>query len=348
MSCLRWALAVLVCLLLLCTFIWELHIELQVYPRSWIASEIQPVKPLAGCFERSRLSKEYNVTAAFAPKRFEIHSGTPMRLGMDCYDFASTIQARSPRPGLGHEAIGIPEWDAENWNYPGGGRIYFHTYWRVDLVPFEERQESLIKSFLATQNLNRTTMILWTNGDGKLRANPHVARWLKAFPEAFEVRLINLNALAKGTELEGSHLLNSQDARAWIDGDLLRLLVTWAFGGVWIDMDSLLIRDMSPLLEHEFVTQWDCYDKIYRPFNGAVMHFFKHSPYLCEAFHIMHRGPAPRSGSTDWGSLLYHKVFRSLMAAGIPPFKVCPLLPLAWLVLTCHRLDLAVLSHRRS
>ena len=24
-------------------------------------------------------------------------------------------------------------------------------------------------------------------------------------------------------------------------------------------MDMLLTRDLSPLLEHEFVTQWDCY-----------------------------------------------------------------------------------------
>ncbi|EJD39551.1 hypothetical protein AURDEDRAFT_71085 [Auricularia subglabra TFB-10046 SS5] len=239
---------------------------------------------------------------------------------MDCYDFASTIQRRPLLPGHGHDSISFPEWTLQ---YPGGGRVYFHTYWRLDLVAFEERQEWLVKSFLATQDLTRATLILWTNGDS-LRTNPRVARWLKAYPDNFEVRLINRNALAKGTALEGSHLLDSTDERAWVDGDLLRLLVLWDYGGVWIDMDSLLVRDMSPLLEHEFVTQWDCYDKIYQPFNGAVMHFFKHSPYLCEAFHIMIRGPAPRLGSTDWGSLLYHKMYRRLMAAGIQPFKVLP------------------------
>jgi hypothetical protein len=26
-----------------------------------------------------------------------------------------------------------------------------------------------------------------------------------------------------------------------------------------VDMDTLLTRDLTPLLEHEFVTQWDCY-----------------------------------------------------------------------------------------
>ena len=58
--------------------------------------------------------------------------------------------------------------------------------------------------------------------------------------------------------------------------------------------------------------------------NGAVMHFFQHSPYLCEAFEIMARSPPPQSGTTEWGSLLYFKLWRRLIAAGIPPFKILP------------------------
>jgi hypothetical protein len=107
-------------------------------------------------------------------------------------------------------------------------------------------------------------------------------------------------------------------------------------------MDSLLTRDLSPLLEHEFITQWDCYgaffltllfatslclqllDKKYQPFNGALMHFLKHSPYLCEFFHLIHSSGPPRAGSTEWGSQLYLKLWRRLVAAGIAPFKVLP------------------------
>lgn len=58
--------------------------------------------------------------------------------------------------------------------------------------------------------------------------------------------------------------------------------------------------------------------------NGALMHFFQRSPYLCEAFHIMATSAPPRAGSTDWGSLLYYKLWRRLIAASIPPFKVLP------------------------
>lgn len=38
----------------------------------------------------------------------------------------------------------------------------------------------------------------------------------------------------------------------------------------------------------------------------------------------MTTSPPPRSGSTDWGSLLYLKLWRRLIAGGIPPFKILP------------------------
>ena len=149
-------------------------------------------------------------------------------------------------------------WDADADAYiPPEERTQFHTYWRTDLVPFGERQEWMLKSFFATQDTSRSRLVLWSNGD--LSHNPVLQKWLRLYPEAFVLREVNYAALARGTELEGSELLKVNDRRAWIDGDLVRLLVIWVHGGVWIDMDSLLTRDLAPLLEHEFVTQWDCY-----------------------------------------------------------------------------------------
>lgn len=54
------------------------------------------------------------------------------------------------------------------------------------------------------------------------------------------------------------------------------------------------------------------------------MHFEKHSPYLCETFHVMKTSPLPRPDSFDWGSHLYSKVHRRLLAANITPFQVLP------------------------
>ncbi|KAL0960106.1 hypothetical protein HGRIS_011748 [Hohenbuehelia grisea] len=299
----------IVLVVLLGMFTYEPHIELAFYQRKWIKEEIEHLEPLAGCFDSSRVSANYNLSeAAYGRTRTEVQAGMPLKMGLDCYDFAGTIQGdpskRSSAPLAADD------------------RTQYHTYWRNDLAPFGPRQEWMLKSFFATQDVSTTRLILWSNGD--LGHNEILQNYLRRYPAAFALKIVDIPSLAQGTELQGSPLLKSKDAKAWVDGDLIRLLLLWNYGGVWVDMDSLLTRDLEPLLEHEFVTQWDCYDKVYQPFNGALMRFRQHSPYLCEAFHVMAISAPPRSGSTDWGSLLYFKLWRRLVAGGIPPFKVLP------------------------
>ncbi len=220
---------------------WEPHIELAFYARSWIKSEVLAVEPLAGCFQNARLSPKYNLTRAMSPKRRQIQAGLPLRLGMDCYNFAGTIPP--PRPS-------DPPLSSERTNY--------HSYWRSDLAPFGPRQEWMLKSFFATQDIDRSRFILWTNGD-LLGRSEVLQRWVRRHPDVFEVRVVDVHELAEGTALHRSSLLDINDEKAWVDGDLVRLLVIWAYGGLWVDMDELFTRDLTPLLEHEFISQWDCY-----------------------------------------------------------------------------------------
>lgn len=225
--------------------LWQPHVEVAFYARSWVKHEVSTVRPLAGCFSPSRVSPRYNLSdTLYGKKAALVHAGMPLRLGMDCYDFAGTI----PTP---REEEGTPPY------VPPEERVQFHTYWRTDLAPFTERQEWMLKSFFATQNVNASRLVLWSNGD--LSGNPILQNYLARYPDAFALREVNHESLAAGTELEGSDVLDVQDRKAWIDGDSVRLLVLWAHGGVWVDMDSLLTRSIEPLLEHEFVTQWDCY-----------------------------------------------------------------------------------------
>jgi len=222
---------------------YEPHFELSFYERAWVKNELEPIAPLKGCFDPAYVSKLYNVTEnVYGKKRTEVHSGLAMRMGTDCYDFAGTIKpSKSDWDGLAED----------------GGRVNYHTYWRVDLAPFTEKQEWMLKSYFATQDIQRTKLILWSNGD--LSGNQVLQTWLGKFPNAFELKVVDIEELSRGTELEDSPMLHLNDKKAWVDGDLIRLLLLWQYGGVWVDMDSLLTRDMSPLLEHEFVTQWDCY-----------------------------------------------------------------------------------------
>ncbi|KDR80276.1 hypothetical protein GALMADRAFT_242613 [Galerina marginata CBS 339.88] len=306
---LKYALPTTVLLFFLGFYFYEPHIELAFYDRTWVHKEIDPIIPLSGCFDQDRVSPSYNVSQhVYGPKKTEVQAGMQMRMGLDCYNFAGSIKHESRR----HHSSRIPPDD----------RVQFHTYWRNDLAPFGPRQEWMLKSFFATQDVASSRLILWSNGE--LGPNLILQTYLNRYPDSFALKIVDIPTLAKGTELEGTDLLTRKDAKAWVDGDLIRLLLLWNYGGVWVDMDSLMTRDLEPLLEHEFVTQWDCYDKIYRPLNGALMRFRKHSPYLCEAFHVMVASPPPRSGSTDWGALLYLKLWRRLLAASIPPFKILP------------------------
>lgn len=231
----------ILCLILLGTplLFWEPHVETAFYSRQWVKEEVQDLQPLAGCFDPHHISPAYNVTHA---RHQQVHAGLPLRLGMDCYNFAGTIKPASDHPTT---------------YVPADQRIQYHSYWRDDLAAFSERQEWMLKSFFATQNVHSSRLILWSNGD--LSGNEVIQRWLRRYPDAFTTKTVDYEVLARGTELSGSELLRIKDKKAWVDGDLVRLLVLWAYGGVWVDMDSLMTRDLAPLLDQEFVTQWDCY-----------------------------------------------------------------------------------------
>lgn len=286
---------------------YEIQLEYAVFSRQWVRREMDAIKPLRGCFDAHHISPHYNLTQHLAPRRQSLASGIALRRGLECYDFSATIQ---PIPG---DEI---------------SPVLYHTYWRSDLLSFGERQTATLTAFLATQPLTHSKLILWTNGVDTLTSNEHVRPFLEKWGEYIEIRQVDMNTLTKGTELEG--LLSGIDGgglfdeRAWVDGDAVRLLVLWHHGGIWMDMDQILTRDLHPLTESEFVTQWDCYDKPYFSLNGALMHFHRHSPYLCEAFHIMASSPLPRPNTFTWGSHLYSKLHRRLLAGHVKPFDVLP------------------------
>ncbi len=80
----------------------------------------------------------------------------------------------------------------------------------------------------------------------------------------------------------------------------------------------------GPPRAHTFLRSLLRADKPYLSLNGAIMHFRQHSPYLCEAFHIMANSPPPTPNTLDWGSYLYQKLYHALVAHHIPPFTVLP------------------------
>ncbi|KAA1078524.1 hypothetical protein PGTUg99_005974 [Puccinia graminis f. sp. tritici] len=325
---------------LLFYYLVETHIQIAFYSRNSIDQLLPPDPPKLSkrCFSEQYLtnpfqpasssfpsSPAYNLSQGslgLQPKVLSLSPGFNLPHYDDCYRFASTIPSKPTEAMLRSHTI------------DGEQLTYYHLYWRSDLSPISERQIITLKSLLATQDFRTSPnaiqpisqLILWTNPSTRsLENDPLLAPLLYRYRDRLSLRIIDLLSLSKHTPLHEHHLLNSIfDKKAWLDGDLVRVLVLWHYGGLWIDMDNLVLRDLRVLTEHEWVVQWDCYDKPYEPLNGHIMHFLKHSPYLCEMMEMMSKPPWPRRASTDWGQRLYHRLYRSLLSSGVTPFKVLP------------------------
>jgi hypothetical protein len=264
--------AIFVCL----RYVWEVQLELSLYRRQWIQDEITslsspPLDLPSTCFSPSSLSlsksnpSTWNYSSPFShsPSHLSFQSSLALTTHHDCFAFASLIR---PSPLLPLK------------------QTYFHSYWRADLAPFTERQAWTLKSFLATQPLSHSTFILWSNGELPV-LSPVFKKMLEQWPGKIEFRRVDVMELAKGTAMEGrTDLLGGgiglKDEKAWLDGDLVRLLVLWNVGGVWVDMDMILVRSLQPLLEDEWVTQWDCYSPSHCLFSIA---FWSRS-FLAQSF----------------------------------------------------------------
>lgn len=334
---------ILLLLLLIVLLYWwfiETHIQIAFYSRSSITQLLPPHPPplSSRCFSAEFLrhpfdlrphsfpsSPAYNTslgTLGLQPKVLSLSPGFRLPHHDDCYRFASTIPFKPTEAMIRSNSLDLNQVS------------YYHLYWRSDLLPISDRQIITLKSLLATQDFQSTStsaqptsqLILWTNPSTRsLENDPILAPLLYRYRDRLTLKVLDLESLTHKTPLEGLHLLDHIfDRKAWLDGDLVRVLVLWHFGGYWIDMDNLILRDLQVLGEHEWVVQWDCYDKPYEPLNGHMMHFLKHSPYLCEMMEMMSKPPWPRPASTDWGGQLYHRLYRSLLSSGVTPFKVLP------------------------
>ena len=64
------------------------------------------------------------------------------------------------------------------------------------------------------------------------------------------------NEESKGTTLENYDILKIKDIKYYMKSGILRFLVTNKYGGVWCDMDMVLLRDFKPILDQEWAYVW--------------------------------------------------------------------------------------------
>jgi hypothetical protein len=156
--------------------------------------------------------------------------------------------------------------------------------------PFGRKQALVVKSFLATQDLARSSLTLWSDGD--LSRN----EWLEPFADRLAFRTYRPDEEVRGTALEQRRdVYTQEDGRVWRDGDLFRILVLHNYGGVYVDMDVVLLRSLGALVDREFIYQWEDFQDRY---NGAVMHVTRGSRFARELVDGVMELPA---GGFAWG-----------------------------------------------
>lgn len=130
---------------------------------------------------------------------------------------------------------------------------HFHVQWIGSDIG--RMQFLTIKAFCTSQPLSKLTV--WTDRE---YCGPQ-------FPRV-EFKVFDFQQEIQGTPFQGKKLY-------YWNTDIMRMVYLSKYGGVHIDMDTVLLRDLGPFLDQEFFYTWGIRsDEI----AGGVIHLFKDSP----------------------------------------------------------------------
>ena len=192
----------------------------------------------------------------------------------------------------------------------------WHAYWKPDTgAGFHAVHAGAIEAFLATQPEN-AVLVVWVPVP---QAPPAALLPLaRAFPRRLRVRALDILWEARGSPVENSFMLRLTDELSWIDGDFVRMVLLWRYGGFYIDMDVLLLRDATPLLGTEFVTEFDCGGGT----NGAVLRMFARGATATALLRLA-SATRPRLAMWTFGPWLLEKFRAGSAATGLHKLPWC-------------------------
>tara|TARA_B100000287_G_scaffold86833_1_gene79449 strand:- start:58636 stop:59547 length:912 start_codon:yes stop_codon:yes gene_type:complete len=198
--------------------------------------------------------------------------------------------------------------DIKDYKYPENKTI-FHVYTEIK----NPKELMVIKSFLATQNLQHCEMIVWS--DYNINDNPLI----QPYKDHVTFKVWDAIEEARGTVLENKYdILNAKDHKYYLQSDLLRLIALHKYGGVWADMDIIFLRDFKPLLDQEYMYMWGSEtDYATEGACATVLSLQKESKLSEELLKEVLITPA-RPATTCWGKDMFATLYRR------HPFTVLP------------------------
>lgn len=198
----------------------------------------------------------------------------------------------------------------EDYEYPESP-VIFHIY--TDLKT--DKEVECVKSFIATQNLEKTKLMIWSDYD--ISDHPIITKYKKFV----ETKVFKREEEAVGTPLENHPVWikgNIFDYKHYMLSGLLRFLVTYKYGGVWADMDMVFLRDFKPILDQEWAYMWGSSLDFENHGPCAAMMNFKKQSALSELCIYEICSTAFQPDSTALDHQLLAKVYRK------KPFTVFP------------------------
>jgi hypothetical protein len=187
----------------------------------------------------------------------------------------------------------------ENYEYPQE-KVKFHVYTEVKTP----KELMVVKSYLATQNLDKTEMIVWSDydiSDNKL---------IQPYRDLVTFKVYHAEEEAIGTPFEGNQKLKMKDRKYYLQSDLARILLLYKYGGVWCDMDVILLRDFKPILDQEYMYMWGSeVDFANQGACATVLSGKSKSRFMTELVQELINTP-PEPETTCWGKDMFAKLYR--------------------------------------
>ncbi len=189
---------------------------------------------------------------------------------------------------------------AKTLNNKSNNKLIFHCFWRVP-KEFGRKHLAVLKSIIVnhSNNINNLEINVWSNVD--LKDNSFIQEVLPFI----NLKIWDINTEIKNTDLESSEFLTKEyihDSNCWLESDIFRLLILHKYGGFYIDMDIIVLRNMSPLNDFEFVYQWSTSGfNQHEPkmmMNNAVMRLNKNSELSNEFIELVKNKPSSKNSQT--------------------------------------------------
>ncbi|CAF3375090.1 unnamed protein product [Rotaria socialis] len=154
--------------------------------------------------------------------------------------------------------------------------MLFHTFWNDVHLLNHPILQLHIQSFLYTQNRRCSHLIVWTLPPFDIRVKnaynmiyaPYV-EFRSLIEVAYEMRQVGTYVDAHWYELPLKLIFNRRPQLS----DAARFIILHRLGGLYVDVDTIYLRDMQPFFKHEFAYHWSILDA----FNTAVLRLFPQS-----------------------------------------------------------------------